>query len=129
MNINLIVNGAAYSSQSAYTALKFAEQAYDQGHSISQVFFYRDGVWQANSLATTLTDEFNAVDAWATFAREHDVKLVVCVSAAERRGVINQEQQAEFAKPGSNIHPSFAVEGLGAMLDASLSADRTVTFR
>ncbi len=129
MDINLIVNGAAYSRQSAYTALKFAEQACDQGHSISQVFFYRDGVSQGNFLAMTLADEFNAVEAWVAFARDHDVKLVVCVSAAERRGIINQQQQAEFGKPSANLHPAFAVEGLGAMHDASLSANRTVTFR
>ena len=129
MNINLIVSGGVYGSQSAYSALQFATHAVSTGHTIADVFFYREGVSQANDLAVTLADEFNAVEAWVDFAREHGSKLVVCVSAAERRGILNQEQQMEFGKTSANLHPSFQVEGLGAMHDASLRADRTVTFR
>ncbi len=129
MNINLIVNGGVYSNQSAYTAYRFAQHALAAGHRVTQVFFYRDGVTQANTLAVPLADEFNAVEAWAELAREHSVPLVVCVSAAERRGVLDPDQQREFAKTAANLHSEFEVQGLGAMHDASLTADRTVTFK
>jgi len=129
MNINLIVNGAAYGSQGGYSAYRFAETALQQGHSISQVFFYRDGVTQANSLAALIADEFDSVAAWAELAKRHEVKLYVCISAAERRGVINAEQQKELDKSTNNLHSGFEVAGLGVMHDASLVSDRTVTFR
>lgn len=129
MLFNLVVSGGAYDSQAAYTALQFARHALQAGHLVSQVFFYQDGVLQANSLAVTLSDEFNAVDEWAVLAEQHEVQLVVCVSAAERRGVINQAQQQEYDKLAANLHPLFDVQGLGAMHDASLTADRTVTFK
>jgi len=50
MNINLLVTGPLYSSQSAYSALRFCEAAVATGNTISQVFFYQDGVTQASKL-------------------------------------------------------------------------------
>lgn len=129
MNMNLIVNGAAYGSQSGYSAYRFAETALQQGHNISQIFFYRDGVTQANQLVAPNADEFDSIEAWAKLAKRHEFKLYVCVSAAERRGVINAEQQKELGKSASNLHPNFEIAGLGVMHDASLVSDRTVTFR
>jgi len=128
MDINIIINGGVHNSQSAYTAYRFSEQLLQQGHQITQVFFYQDGVTQANELAIPMADEFNAVEVWSAFAKQYAIKLVVCVSAAERRGVIGPQQQAEFDKAAANLHPAFHIEGLGAMHGASLSADRTVTF-
>ena len=129
MNINVLVTGGVYSSQSAYTALRFCTAAVAAGHTVSQVFFYRDGVSQASSLSVPLADEFNSVDEWCLFSKQTNTPLVVCVSAAERRGILNAEQADEFSKSNYNLHPSFSVEGLGALHDASLSADRTVTFK
>ncbi len=127
MKLNLIVNGAVYSSQTAYSAYCFAKQAVVK-HQVTQVFFYQDGVTQANSLSSPLADEFDAVQAWAELAEQYNIDLVVCISAAERRGVIDDEQREEFAKPAANLHAKFRIQGLGAMHDATLSADRTVSF-
>ena len=129
MNINVLVTGSAYSTQSAYSALQFCYAAVAKGHVITQVFFYRDAVSQSSRLAVPLGDEFNAMDEWVIFAKTHHVALIVCVSAAERRGILNPEQADEFAKDAHNLHPSFEVEGLGVLHDASLNADRTVTFK
>ncbi len=129
MKINLIVSGQAYNNQAAYSALQFAQCAVAAGYTISQVFFYQDGVTQANSLMVPLADEFNSVDEWVALAATQGIRLVVCISAAERRGVLNRAQQQEFEKQAHNLHASFDVQGLGAMHDACLTADRTVTFK
>lgn len=129
MNINVLVSGAAYSTQSAYTALQFCYKAVAQGHTICQVFFYSDAVTQASNLIVPLGDEFNCIEEWAKFAQMHSTELVVCVSAAERRGILNEMQAGEFSKEASNLHPAFNVEGLGVLHDASLASDRTVTFK
>jgi len=129
MKFNVLVTGGVYSSQSAYSALQFCKASVAAGHTISHVFFYRDAVTQASSLSVPLDDEFNAVDQWQSFQQQHQIPLVVCVSAAERRGVLSAEQAQEFAKPSSNLATGFTIEGLGALHDASLAADRTVTFK
>ena len=129
MQFNILVHGPLYSSQSGYTALQFCKAAVADGHSVSQVFFYQDAVNQASALAVPLSDEYDAVSAWAEFAGQSGVDLVVCVSAAERRGVLNSEQATEHEKSAHNLHEAFRVEGLGVLHDASLSSERMVTFR
>lgn len=129
MKFNILVTGGVYSSQSGYSALQFCKAVMAAGHTISQVFFYRDAVSQASSLCVPLDDEFNEIDQWQSFHQEHKTSLVVCVSAAERRGILNAEQAVEFAKESANLSSCFTVEGLGALHDASLASDRTVTFK
>ena len=93
------------------------------------MFFYQDGVTNGNRLSVPLSDEFNAVTEWTAFSRQFAVPLVVCVSAAERRGILSREQASEFAKDADSLHPQFSVAGLGALHRASLDADRTVSFK
>ena len=129
MKFNVLVTGGVYSSQSGYSALQFCKAAHAAGHTILQVFFYRDAVSQASRLTVPLGDEFNAADQWQAFCQATNTPLVVCVSAAERRGVLNAEQASEFAKDSDNLASCFDVQGLGALHDASLDSDRTVTFK
>lgn len=129
MKINILITGGLYDSQSAYAALRFSQAAIAAGHSIEQIFFYQQGVSIATQLSVPLADEFDGSGEWAAFVQLHSLPLVVCVSAAERRGVIGAEQQAEHAKQTSNLHPAFSIAGLGALHQASLTSDRTVTFK
>lgn len=130
MKINLLVTGALYSSQSAYSSLCFCRAAVAAGHTISHVFFYQDGVTQANRLSTPLADEFEPVSQWCDFADVYAVPLVICVSAGERRGLMSDEQVLEYQLGGKgSVNSSFSVAGLGVLHEASLDADRTVTFK
>lgn len=129
MNFNVLVTGGLYSTQSAYSALEFCRAAISAGNTISQVFFYQDGVTQATALSVPLGDEFDAVSAWTDLAALNHLDLVVCVSAAERRGVLNPAQAHEFEKDGANLHPAFTVAGLGVLHEAALASDRMVTFK
>lgn len=126
---NIVVTGAAYSSQSAYTALRFCQAAIAAGKQVSQVFFYQDGVSQLNDFANPLSDEFNATQQWLDFAQQHKVPLIACVASAERRGVINDELAKETATSGSNLSEAVVVAGLGVLHEAALAADRMVTIR
>lgn len=128
MKINILINGALYSSQASYSALRYCRAAVAAGHSISQVFFHRDAAAHGNSLSSVMSDEPDMVDLWAQFSDQYDVPLVVCVAAAESRGVLGAQQAAELSRPVANLHPAFKVAGLGALHEASLAADRMVTF-
>lgn len=129
MKINLLVTGPLYSSQSGYSALRFCEAAVIAGHTISQVFFYQDGVTQASRLSLPLDDEFEPVAQWVEFSTSNGVPLIVCVSAAERRGVMSDEQALENQLGTGNLGLNFDVAGLGVLHEASLSCDRTVSFK
>ena len=129
MRFNILITGALYSSQAAFSALEFARASIEKGHSIRQVFFYQDGVSNANQLSNPVSDEFDAVAAWAEFAREHSIELVACISAAERRGVMSNDLAQEFADLNGNLHSAFMIAGLGVFQEASLQSDRTVRFK
>ena len=128
MTFNLLVLGSLYSSQSGYSAWRFANAAIQAGHEISQVFFYQDAVAQANQLSNPLSDEFDVVGSWQLFAQVSEAKLVVCIAAAERRGVMSDAIANEFNDCSGNLASGFEIAGLGALQQAMLDCDRTVTF-
>lgn len=128
MNFALAVHGAPYSSQASTTALRFARAAVAAGHAIPRVFFYHDGVHAASSLTVPPQDEPSAQPGWVELAREHDIELAVCIAAALKRGLVNAEERDRYELPGSNVHPAFAIVGLGQLLDAIVTTDRFITF-
>lgn len=129
MKFNLLITGAPYDSDAGHRAWQFARAALAAGHEIVQVFFYQAAAHHGSCLSATLADEFDAAQQWQQFGDETGTKLVVCVSAGERRGVLNTEQQAELNKPSNNLADQFQVEGLASFYAACLEADRTVTFK
>ena len=129
MQINILITGSNFDSQAAYSAWRFCTAALAQGHVISQVFFYQGAVTVGSCLTEPLADEFNASERWAELSEKHSIDLVVCVSAAERRGILGEQQIADLGKPVANLHTAFSIKGLGALHDASLVSDRTVTFK
>jgi tRNA 2-thiouridine synthesizing protein D len=128
MNISIAVHGDAATSESPSLALRFARAAIAKGHRIHRVFFYHAGVALANSLVVQPQGETDVADAWAAFAREHDIELAVCVAAALRRGVLSDEDAERYARIASNVKPPFRIVGLGQWVDAIVESDRVVTF-
>lgn len=119
---------APSSSQSSRSALKFARAALQGGHEIHRVFFYNNGVYLANNQSISAQDEPNITDEWATLAQAHTLDLVVCITAALRRGLLDDAEADRYDKQAVTIAPPFTVSGLGQLIDASVSADRLVTF-
>ena len=59
MKFTLLVTEAPFGGQAATTALAFAAAAIARGHEIERVFFYCDGVHNANRLAAPPGGEAN----------------------------------------------------------------------
>lgn len=123
LNYCLLVTGPAYGTQQASSAYQFALALLARGHRLSSVFFYREGVLNANQLTTPAGDEFDLVRGWAQLAQQHGVALNVCVAAALRRGVADEQGLAV-----ANLQPGFTLSGLGSLAEASLLCDRLVQF-
>ncbi len=128
MIFTLHVICAPYSQQSNLSALQFCQAALTAGHKVRRVFFSGDGVHSGNALSVPPQDELNLVRAWETLAESSGVELVVCVSAALRRGVINQQEANRYSKPQYSLSESFTLSGLGQLVEAALESDRVITF-
>lgn len=124
----LLVTGPAYGTQQASSAYQFAQAVINAGHRLVTVFFYREGVLNANQLTAPASDEYDLVRAWQQLALKHAVELNVCVAAALRRGITSQNEADQLNLAAANLQPGFALRGLGALAEAALTCDRLVQF-
>ena len=128
MKFGIVVSEGPYQHQAADSAYQFVTAAIAKGHEIHRVFFYHDGVHNATRLATPPQDERHIARRWSRLALQHDLDLVVCVAAAQRRGVLDAAQSARLGVDGDNIADGFRIGGLGQLLETGLEADRVVVF-
>ncbi|MGL5407157.1 MAG: sulfurtransferase complex subunit TusD [Shewanella sp.] len=124
----LLITGPAYGSQAASSAYRFACALLAQGHQLSHVFFYQDGVYNGSHLHLPASDEVNLIPLWRALANKQGISLDVCVAAAMRRGVIDEAQAQQHQLADSNLSAPFCLTGLGQLAQALLSADRVVQF-
>ena len=117
MKFGILVNEGPYQHQSADSAYLFCKAALARGHEIHRVFFYHDGVNNASRLTEPPLDDRNIVKRWTQLADEHGIDLVVCVAAALRRGIKEE-----------NLAAGFRISGLGQLVETGIEADRVVTF-
>ncbi len=117
MKIAILINEGPYTHQATDSAYLFARAAVEKGHQISRVFFYHDGVNNSTRLTEPPQDDRHIVNRWSKLAEEHKIDLVVCVAAALRRGIQDE-----------NLAPGFRISGLGQLIEAGIQADRLVTF-
>lgn len=128
MRFAIMVTGPAYGTQQASSALQFAEALLAAGHQLSSVFFYREGVYNANQLTSPASDEFDLVRGWQKLNEQQGVELHICVAAALRRGVTDKAEAERQGLAGANLQPGFSLSGLGALAQAALTCDRMVQF-
>lgn len=128
MRFALMVTGPAYGSQQASSAYQFARAVLESGHELGSVFFYQEGVSNANVLTSPASDEFDLVRAWQWLHDEHHVELHICVAAALRRGVVDESEAKLQGLSAANLQPGFSLSGLGALAEAALTCDRMVQF-
>ena len=117
MKIGILVNEGPYTHQATDSAYLFARAAIEKGHQVTRVFFYHDGVNNATRLTEPPQDDRHIVNRWTKLAQDHGIDLVVCVAAALRRGIKDE-----------NLAPGFRISGLGQLIEAGIQADRLVTF-
>lgn len=127
MIFSLAVYSAPYSSQASYSAYRFATALLNQGHQLYRIFFYHDGVHNGSALASPPQDEFDLYEAWETLAKQHDV--VICIAAALKRGILNEEEATRYEKSAHNLSDAYSLSGLGQLIEAANASDRLITFR
>ncbi|NKB31740.1 MAG: sulfurtransferase complex subunit TusD [Pseudomonadales bacterium] len=128
MKFSIVVYAAPYSSEAASTAYNFTKTILEEGHEIFRLFFFSDGVHNANRLAITPQDEVNLQSKWDSLISNHELDSVVCVTSAIRRGVINQQEADRHDLSATSISDSSEIAGLGQLIDAAIKSDRIVNF-
>jgi tRNA 2-thiouridine synthesizing protein D len=128
MKFSILINEGPYQHQSSDSAYKFIEAALEAGHEIFRVFFYHDGVNNSTRYTVPPQDDRNIQVRWSELAEKHNLDMVVCIAAAQRRGILDENEAKRQGKDGDNIAPGFRISGLGQLIEAGIQADRLVTF-
>ena len=128
MIFNIQINAAPYSHQGADTAYHFILAALERGHTVERVFFYADGVLNGNRLSVPPQDERNIVRRWSILAEKTDIDLVICIAAAQRRGVLDVSEGLRHEKSVDNLASGFRLSGLGQLVEAAIESDRLLVF-
>lgn len=128
MKFSIMVCEGPYNHQASDSAYHFAKAVIEGGHEVLQIFFYHDGVNNGTRLTTPPQDDRNIVERWSALAADYNVDLVICVAAAQRRGIADEEEAKRNGKDVSNIAPGFCISGLGQLIEAGIQADRFIEF-
>ena len=128
MKLSILVNEGPYQHQAADSAIQFTTAALEKGHDIFRVFFYNDGVNNGTRFAVPPQDDRNITEQWTALAKAHDLDLVVCIAAAQRRGILDENEAKRQGKDGNNIAEGFRISGLGQLIEAGIQSERMVIF-
>ncbi|NRA20274.1 MAG: sulfurtransferase complex subunit TusD [Oceanospirillaceae bacterium] len=128
MIFSILIYASSNSSQTEQSALRFTRAVLQQGHSIHRVFFYGESVNACSNLIVTPRDETNITEQWLTLASAAKLDMVVCISAAVRRGILDGAEAKRHNKSSANLSEGFQLSGLGQLADAIIMSDRTITF-
>lgn len=128
MKIGVVISEGPYTHQAADTAYHFVKAALAGGHEVPRVFFYHDGVNVSSRLTIPPQDERHIQNNWTALAQEHEIDLVVCIAAAQRRGLLDENEANRQGKDANNIADGFRISGLGQLIEMGIQTDRLVTF-
>lgn len=128
MKFAIQVNEGPYQHQASDSAYLFTKAALEKGHEIFRVFFYHDGVNNGTRLTVPPQDDRNVVKRWSDLAAQYNLDLVLCIAAAQRRGLLDENEAKRQGKDAHNIADGFRISGLGQLIEAGIQADRLVVF-
>lgn len=128
MKYTIMVNEGPYQHQSSDTALQFVRAALAKGHTIFRVFFYHDGVNNGTRLAVPPKDDRMLQKEWSELAEKHGLDLVICIAAAQRRGLMDASEAKRQGLSADNIAAGFRISGLGQLIEGGIESDRTLVF-
>jgi len=128
MKFGILINEGPYTHQASDTAYNFTKAALDNGHEIFRIFFYHDGVNNGTRFMVPPQDDRNIQVRWSELAEKHELDMVICIAAAQRRGIMDADEAKRQGLDGNNIAPGFRISGLGQLIEAGIQADRLVVF-
>jgi tRNA 2-thiouridine synthesizing protein D len=128
MKFGILINEGPYQHQASDSAFKFIEAALEKGHEIFRIFFYHDGVNNGTRFTVPPQDDRNIQVRWSELAEKHNLDLVICIAAAQRRGIMDEDEAKRQGIDGNNIAPGFRISGLGQLIEAGIQSDRLVVF-
>ncbi|QJC30517.1 sulfurtransferase complex subunit TusD [Enterobacteriaceae endosymbiont of Neohaemonia nigricornis] len=125
----LLVTSAPFGTQNAYSAYFFAQTLIKEKYTLKSIFFYRDGVFNANK-HFIISNKFNLTKSWIELSIKYNVDLHVCVNSSIIRGLLKKEYMDNMCMNQQNIfiNKTFKIISLTTLAISILDCDRLVQF-
>jgi tRNA 2-thiouridine synthesizing protein D len=114
-NFVLYIQSDCYASPVLDDVQRFATAALKLGHQIDHIFFYQQAVQVICPDIDLPADEADLVGSFCAFADMHNIPLLYCATAAEKRGF-------------THARPGFTLAGLAEFGMRLCGADKLVQF-
>ncbi|MDP7537156.1 MAG: sulfurtransferase complex subunit TusD [Methylococcales bacterium] len=128
MKFAVQINSSPYAGAAGEMGYQFILAALASGHSVLQIFFYFDGIYHGLAAQLPPDDERQFLRRWSQLSQQHGIDLVICISAAQRRGLLSLEESRRQNRIDQDLAPGFRISGLGQLVEATINADRFIVF-
>lgn len=129
MIYTLIIKGPPYGTENSISALFFVKALISRKkHVLKNVFFYCDGVLNANKFISPQKNEFDIRKKWRIFSLRNKIRLNVCFSAALRRGIIGIKETCNQKISEGNLDSCFKISSLEVLSRDIKCSDRVIQF-
>ena len=122
MKFSIVIYSAPYSTEAASTAFNFSKSLLEHGLELYRLFFFGDGVHNANKLAVVAQDEVNLQQQWHSLIKNYQLDSVVCVTSAIKRGIVDATESQRHELEAASMYDSSEVAGLGQLIDAAINS-------
>ena len=114
----LTLHSSPWSAQSVLTACEFAQAAIKSGKQLNALFLYQDAVLNVNRQLDIPSDELNGHQLLKELHTKYGVKILFCVTAAEKRGITPE-----------NTDKAFTLAGLAEFAELTTHTNKVVQFK
>lgn len=125
---SILITSPPIEDAGIHTAQQFARALPAQGHVLDNVFFYGAGVLNANALSQPASDETFPYQRWQLVQSETECRLIVCITAALKRGIVGEAEALENGDSQYNLKAPFEQAGLGEFFSAIHNCNHLVQF-
>lgn len=127
-NYSILLTSPPYHGDAARRVASFIDGVLENGDTVDNVFFYGEGVHHCNHFAVPSGDEFYPYEYWVQLSASQHTALLVCITAAVKRGIVSVDEAKENGVDGANLVAPFQQAGLGEFFSALHNCNRLVQF-
>ncbi|WP_168919349.1 sulfurtransferase complex subunit TusD [Enterobacteriaceae endosymbiont of Donacia thalassina] len=131
----ILITNALYNKQNSYSAYLFTKAVIKKKKIVQNIFFYRDGVCNANKNIRFDDNEFNLIKSWKKLSIKYHINLYLCITSAKKRGLIFEKKNNSYKDNFINynnknniISNYFKITTLSTFTKSILTCDRLVQF-
>jgi tRNA 2-thiouridine synthesizing protein D len=128
MKISILVTSPPIDSSAPQVAIDYCQSIIASGGHIDQVFFYQAGVYNATGLVPIGADKSKIRQGWLELAEKYAIPLLVCVTAANKRGIIDSQEAEQQGVQSYSLLPPFQQVGLGEFFTLLHNSEGLVQF-